>query len=152
MRTVSKFCRSTRHLAVLVAALGCLGSAANADSLARASAASLGGSMTIVEGSLTVVRGSSEILVAGGQLVVESVKVVGESVVIVLTGLGEASRIVLTGAGEALAASAIGVGQSIAVVSTAAGHVLYRGSEVLAFVPNEIGHSLVHSSYHGESS
>ncbi len=107
--------------------------------------------MTIVEGSLTVVRGTSEILVAGGQLVVESVKVVGESVVIVLKGVGEASRIVLTGAGEALAASAIGVGQSITVVSTAAGHVLYHGSEVLAFIPNEIGHSLVHSSYHGES-
>ena len=101
MRTLTKSYRSARHLAVLAAALGCLASAANADSLTRASAASLGGSMTIVEGSLTVVRGSSEILVAGGQLVVESVQVVGESVVIVLTGVGEASRIVLTGAGEA---------------------------------------------------
>ncbi len=89
MQVLSRFYRLPRHLAVLVAALGWVGSAAYADSLARASEASLGGSMTIVEGWLTVVRVSSEILVAGGQLVVESVKVVGESVVIVLKGVGD---------------------------------------------------------------
>ena len=131
------------HLAL---ALGADDSQAN--SLARASTTSLGGSMTMLEGSFTILKGGSEILRGGSELIIESVKVVGDVTWIVLKGVGSVGRVVLTGVGETLKASVLATGQSIAVFSTAAGYVLYQDGQILAHVPNEVGRDLIFSEIH----
>ncbi|OWQ89659.1 hypothetical protein CDN98_03830 [Roseateles terrae] len=47
--------------------------------------------------------------------------------------------------GDAVTASAVAVGTAVTVSVVATGYIVSKGSEVIAFVPNEIGASLMHN-------
>lgn len=134
-------------LGILLLAAGPGG--ARADSLARASNTSLGGSLQIVEGSLTALGGSAQIAGASVVLVVDSVQVVGESVIVVLEGTAEASRVILQGTFDVVHLSTMAVGETITALLTTVGYVLFKGGRPIAFVPDENGRHLAHSSVFG---
>lgn len=136
-------------LSLVLALLAASSGGARADSLARASNTALGGSLQIVEGSLTALGGSARIAGAGVVLVVDSVQVVGEGVIVVLEGTAEASRVILHGTFDAVHLSTLAVGQTITALLTSVGYVLFSDGRPIAFVPDENGRHLSHSSVFG---
>lgn len=89
-------------------------------------------------------------LMVGSTYVVQGVEQVAEGTSIVLKKVGEgvseggAVSIKLMGAGAG--ATSIVVGQSVTTVAQASGTLLVLAGKAIAFIPNEVGKSLVHSS------
>ena len=110
------------------------------------------GSATMFRGSATILQGSGQILVGGSQFVVESVHATAEGTVLILRGASQAARISLQVVGNSVVSAATFAGTVLTVSATAAGHILHAGGEVVAFVPNSLGQTLIHSSaYHAPS-
>ena len=115
-----------------------------ADSVTHASNAS----RLSLLGSTASVRGSGELLSAGGEVVVVSVRTVGQSTEVVVRGLAEGSRevlltLVLVGGGLSLA-----TGEVLTLSATGVGYLVTKGGEVVAYIPNQVGQTLVHHSLH----
>ncbi len=106
------------------------------------------GSATMFRGSVTILRGSGQILVGGSQFVVESVHATADGTILILRGVSEAARISLRVVGNSVVAATTFAGTVLTVSATAAGHILHAGGEIIAFVPNSLGHALIHSSVH----
>jgi len=84
----------------------------------------------------------------GSEFVVRAVKVTTDGVEVLLQGVSGAIETSATIARNAAAAASIGVGTSVRVVAESTGYALVASGVVLAFVPNEIGRSLLHQSRH----
>lgn len=102
-----------------------------------ASSLSTHGSAALLEGSLMLAAGA-------GELAVASLRSAGESTVLVLESLSEGATVSITVALQGVGALSLAAGDVLRLVGTASGHLLVRGSEVLAFVPDAIGASLFH--------
>ncbi len=110
------------------------------------------GSATMFAGSVTILRGSGQILVGGSQFVVESVHATADGTILILRGVSEAVQISLRIVGNSVVSATTFAGTVLTVSATAAGHILHAGGEIVAFVPNNLGQTLIHSSvYHGPS-
>lgn len=107
--------------------------------LSNASEALSGAAGVVVLGSLSAVA-------ASGYVVVASVETVAEGVVVVLKGasIGIEASFELSGAAAAGLSDA--AGKAVTVTATSTGHMLVMSGKVLAFIPNEIGKSLLHHS------
>lgn len=95
-----------------------------------------------------VVVGSLSALVGSGTLVVGSAEAVGDGVVVVLRGASNAvdgSATVTVKVSKEVAAqlSAAGAG-ALSVVAVSTGYALVLAGQVIAYIPNEIGQSLLH--------
>lgn len=121
-----------------------------AQAAGNASTASANASATLSMGAGSVVVGSVSLLSAGGQFVVESVEKTVDGTVIVLSGaahdLSKASKISVRVSGNASGAASVVAGQSVQVLTESAGAVIMASGQVIAFIPNEIGQSLMHHS------
>ncbi len=133
----------TTRLAVLLLCLSL-----SAGPVLAASETLSGGSALSAQGSAMIVTGSLDVLTAGASVVVESVTVAGESVVVVVDGLSEAGKLTLRLSGAALGGASLAVGATLEVVSMSTGYLLVSAGEVLAFLPNEAGRTLLHHSTH----
>ena len=111
--------------------------------------ASAQGSATMFRGSVTILRGSGQILVGGSQFVVESVHATADGVILILRGVSEAVSISLRVVGNSVVSATTFAGTVLTVSATAAGHILHAGGNVVAFVPNTLSRTLVHSSAYG---
>lgn len=111
--------------------------AAADDSVQRASAASVGASL--LAGSMVAWTAYQ-----GSEFTVKSVRASGEGVDLVLQGVSGAIETSAKVSGEAARTASVGVGTSVRVVAESTGYALLAGSMLLAFVPNEIGRSLLH--------
>lgn len=111
--------------------------------------ASAQGSAMMFRGSATILQGSGRILVAGSQFVVESVHATADGVILILRGVSEALRITLHVVGNSVISATTVAGMVLTVSATAAGQILHAGGNVVAFVPNTLGRTLVHSSAYG---
>ena len=100
----------------------------------------------IAEGSATVVYGSLSAVAASGTVVVESVQVAGDASMIVLAGASDAASATLRLSGKAIEGASLVAGASVVVMAVSTGYVLVAAGQVIAFVPNEIGRSLLHHS------
>jgi hypothetical protein len=100
----------------------------------------------VAEGSATVVVGSLSAVAASGTVVVDSVVAVGDASVVVLAGASDAARATVRLSGRAAREASLAAGASVDVVATSTGCLLVSAGKVLAFVPNEIGKSLLHHS------
>lgn len=100
-------------------------------------------------GSVILVAGSLMGAGASGEVVVESVEKAGEATVVVVKGVSDGARATLRLSGTAAGNVSVGVGKVVTVTATASGHLLSVAGEVLAFLPNEIGKSLLHHSRTG---
>lgn len=116
----------------------------------NASENSTNGSAALSIGVGSVLAGSAMLAVATGQAVVESVEKTADGIVMVLRGIGngmsEAGKFSVRVGGDVSGAASVTVGQSVEVVTESTGHVIIASGKVIAFIPNEIGKSLMHHS------
>lgn len=100
--------------------------------------ASIGGSEGAVLLPFYLATGVSE-------LVVEGVTASAEGVSYATQRVSDGAAVVLEISGNAVGAASVGVGTVIEASATGTGMLLSAAGEVLAFVPNAIGASLLHS-------
>ena len=115
-----------------------------AQSLNRGSQGSSQGSAAISAGSGEVIAGSLDIFAASGELVVIGLEKIGESTVILLKGASEAATASVKVSAEIAAAASFTVGSAVQVVTASTGYTLMTAGRVLAFIPNEVGRSLLY--------
>lgn len=123
----------------LSAALPAMAHAEASENLSR-------GSQNLSQGSAVVVAGSMSMLVASGQVMIASLEAVGEGVVIVLKGASEAGSASIQLSGQAAQGLSLAVGTVVSVVAVSTGHVLVASGKAIAFIPNELGKSLLYHS------
>jgi hypothetical protein len=128
--------------------LACATAPAAAESAGRGSQ----GSETLSAGSGMVVWGSASILAGSGMLVVAGLEAAGESVHLVLKGASEAGEVSIRVSGELAAAASLAVGSVVVVTAEATGYALSAAGKLIAFVPNEVGRSLLYHGRYGEGS
>ena len=97
-------------------------------------------------GSIVVVYGSVAALANAGGAVVASVEKVGEVTTIVLKDASGAASTAIAISGDVAQGAALVAGTAVSVSATATGHILIAAGKVLAFIPNEAGKALLHSS------
>ncbi len=97
-----------------------------------------------------VVAGTVSALVSAGDAVVESVEKVGDVTVVVLKSAAGASGTTLRLSGDVAQGFSLAAGTAVSITATASGHLLVAAGKVLAFIPNEAGKALLHSSKHSE--
>lgn len=104
------------------------------------------GSQTLSVASGLVVLGSMSVLAAGGELIVTGVEQSARGVSVAVKNAGNASGEVVTVLLDGAAASAVAVGSAVQASATGVGYVLVASGKAIAFIPNEIGQSLIHQS------
>lgn len=83
--------------------------------------------------------------IAGAVVVVESVESTAKGVTYVLKNVADGASAVVKVSGQAAGALSVGVGTVVQTSVTGAGVILSAAGKVLAFIPNEIGKSLMHN-------
>ncbi len=97
--------------------------------------------------SAYVVVGGSIALVAGsGTLVVESVETVADGVVVVFKGASQAGKASIKFTGAVAGGLSVAAGTVVETAAMSTGTLLMVSGKALAFIPNEIGSSLLHQS------
>jgi hypothetical protein len=79
----------------------------------------------------------------GSQFVVTGVEVSGEVAKLALEGVGNSVRTVAEVSADVAGAASVGIGTSVRVVAESTGTALIAGGRLLAFIPNELGRSLL---------
>ncbi len=110
----------------------------------NASEASLfsGVGLSFVAGSVVV--GTIQDLGKISNATVASVAAIGESTVLAIK---DASGVVVGSikvASSAVSAASIGMGSALRFVTESVGYAVYSGNQLIAFIPNEIGKSLIY--------
>lgn len=82
---------------------------------------------------------------AGASVVVESVESTAKGVTYVLKNVADGASAVVKVSGQAVGALSVGVGTVVQTSVVGAGVILSAAGKVLAFIPNEIGKSLMHN-------
>ncbi|MDB5961626.1 MAG: hypothetical protein JWP59_2920 [Massilia sp.] len=100
----------------------------------------------VADGSATVIGGSLLTVAAAGSVVVASVEVAGDASVLVLRGAADGVTASVRLSGQAARNASNVAGASVEVVALSTGYLLVTAGRVIAFVPNEIGRALLHSS------
>lgn len=136
-------CRHIASTLLLSALLGAAPAWAQSEA-SRASANSSEG-LSVATGS--IVAGTASLIVGSAILTVEAIEKTGESVVLVLKGASETATVSVKVAASAAGTASLAVGSAVRVVAEASGYALYSGAKLIAFIPNEIGKSLVHHSH-----
>jgi hypothetical protein len=93
-----------------------------------------------------VVVGSILSVAATGSVVVASARTVGDALEVVLESLADGSRATVRLSGKAAAGLSLAAGTTVEVVTASTGHVLVLSGKAIAFLPNEAGKALLHSS------
>ncbi len=93
-----------------------------------------------------VTLGSMSVLAASGELIVTGVEQSARGVSVVVRDAGNASGQSVTLLVDGAAASAVALGQAVQASATGVGYVLVASGKAIAFIPNEIGQSLIHQS------
>jgi hypothetical protein len=110
------------------------------------SAASVRASENLSTASGRVVSGSVGVLAASGELIVVGVEQSARGVSVVVKNAVDASGEVVTVLLDGAAAASVAVGSALRASATGVGYVLVAAGRAIAFIPNEIGQSLLHQS------
>lgn len=94
--------------------------------------------------SAVVVGGSLSMLAASGQVVVASVEAAGEGSLVVLKGSADAGQASLRLSAQAARGLSLAAGTTVSVVALSTGYALVLAGKAIAYIPNEIGKSLLH--------
>jgi hypothetical protein len=128
--------------------VACAASAQGLSSV-RGSLALSNASQASLAASGFLVTGSAEMIDASAQFTVQAVQAAGESAVIVLRGASEASTLSVLTSAALVGQASVAAGTIVQVVAEPIGHSLFVGGHLIAFLPNEIGRTLIHQSPHG---
>ncbi len=118
--------------------------AAPAFAAREASQASAQSSAAVSSAIAAVAGGTAEALSAGGELSVTAVEHGSEATVLVLRQVGSGLEVSVKLAGQAAGGMSVAVGTTVQVLTEAAGYVLTSAGKAIAFVPNEVGNTLLH--------
>lgn len=110
--------------------------------LSRASAHSSVG-LSMVTGSVVV--GSVQTVAGASELIVEGIEKVGEGTVFVLKNVSTGVKVSVQTAGASVGTASVALGTVFTVVTDASGHAIMASGKMIAFIPNEVGKSLIHS-------
>jgi hypothetical protein len=110
----------------------------------NASAASAASSAALSYATASVVGGTASALAAGASLTLVAIEKAGEAVVWVLKDVSTGATVSIRASGRVVGAASMAVGAAIAVTASAAGYALYSAGRMIAFVPSEIGRSMVY--------
>lgn len=102
------------------------------------------GSEALSAGVGIVMLGSMSMVMGSGQVVVDSVKTAADGVTVVLKGSTEAASATVKLSGKGIEKAALVSGAVIEVSATTTGYLLISAGKALAFIPNEVGSSLMH--------
>ena len=94
----------------------------------------------------SLVLGSLSLVAAASAVTIDAVEQVGDGVVLILKGVSTGTTASVRVAASALGGASVAVGTSVKVVGEASGHAIYALGRLIAFVPNEVGQSLIHHS------
>ncbi|MCX9156252.1 hypothetical protein OPU71_08975 [Niveibacterium sp. 24ML] len=90
-----------------------------------------------------VLGGTAEALSSGAELSVVAVEHGSEASVLVLQNIGNGLEVSVKLTGQAAGGASVAVGSTVQVLTEAAGYLLTSGGKAIAYVPNEIGKSLL---------
>ncbi|MEQ1775497.1 MAG: hypothetical protein ABL891_17110 [Burkholderiales bacterium] len=130
----------------LSAALGVLSAPIAPVAHAADSTASTRASDNLSIASGMVISGSVGVLAASGELIVVGVEQSGRGVSVVVKNVGDASGEIVTVLINGAAAALMAIGSALQASATGVGYVLVASGKAIAFIPNEIGQSLLHQS------
>lgn len=94
--------------------------------------------------SSTIVAGSTTVITGSGQLMVTGIEAAGESLLVTLKGASDAGTVVLKISSAVAGAASLAVGTTVTIFAEATGYMLTASGKLLAFIPNEVGQSLLH--------
>jgi hypothetical protein len=97
------------------------------------------------EGSGHIVNGSANIIQGGAKLTVASIQTIHNATYITLRLVGESVTTTIQVSSQLVGHASLFVGQAVQVSTTLVGNFLIASGQVLAFLPNEIGRSLVYN-------
>ncbi|MBK0391194.1 hypothetical protein [Ramlibacter algicola] len=132
----------------LAAALACTSAPALADPASNASTAASAISLlpvaSVVLGTSVAVEGAKAVqpsLAAAGRFVVRGVEASGRGTVLVLEGVSDGARASVHVAGHV----SVAVGSAVTTAALASGTVLSVAGQAIAFIPNEVGRTLLYN-------
>jgi hypothetical protein len=126
-------------LAVLLFTVAC-----SAPALAGTTRGASTGSERISESSAEVVGGTISVAAMSGVLVIDSISRAADGSVIVLKDASGAVKVSLRVSGDAVGKASLAVGGAVSLVAISTGHLLVASGKAIAFIPNEIGKTLIH--------
>lgn len=135
---------NSKIYAVIFSAMILGSSVAQADATRGSTNAS---TMSAMSGAL-LLSGTAASIAAASEMVVSSVETVGESVVMVLKDASGAVVASVKLSGKAVEGASIVTGTSVKAIAEATGYSLIAAGKIIAFIPNEIGKSLLYHSAH----
>lgn len=94
----------------------------------------------------SVVAGSASTIAAAASLTMMALEAAGESTVMVLKDMSTGATVSVRASTRAVGAASLATGSIITVAASTAGYSLIVAGQIIAFIPNEIGRSLVHHS------
>jgi hypothetical protein len=115
---------------------------AHAQSNASEASVFSGVGLSFVAGSVLV--GTIQDLAKISSATVSSVALAGESIVLALKDASGAMVGSIQVSAKVTGAASIGVGSAIRFVTESVGYAIYAGSQLIAFIPNELGNSLIY--------
>lgn len=130
-------------LSISLAPFAAANAADPSTTLSRSSQLS-GASVGLVAG--TVVFGSLSAIALGGAATVTALEAAGESTNVVLTNATTGAKASLRVASDGLRTSGIAVGSALEISVVATGTTISCAGKLVAFIPNELGRSLLHSA------
>ena len=131
------------RLAALMLAIAVLPGVAIAQ---NASAASADASAAMSQATASVVVGSASVLATAASLTIVAIEKSGESVVIALKDVSSGAAVSIKASAKSIGNASMAAGTVLTVSVSAAGYSIYLAGRLIAFIPNEIGKSLVHHS------
>jgi len=138
--------RSKIAVLAVSAALGSLTTPFTSLAHAGDSTASVRASENLSTASGKIVSGSMGMLSASGELIVVGVEQSANGVSVVMKNIAHASGEVVTVLIDGASAASLATGHLLQASASGVGHVLVASGKVIAFIPNEIGQSLIHQS------
>lgn len=111
---------------------------------ASAHAQSEGSLVSAVSVGLSTGSAVLQALPEGSELVVESITAAGKASIVMVRASANGARASFEVTTELVGKLALGVGKVVTVSANAAGNLIKVSGEVIAFVPNELGRSLIH--------
>ena len=122
--------------------------------VAPASAQSMGGnsrgSEHLSAASGLVIVGAASIAAGSGTMVVTSLEVLGDAVNVALKDASQAGEASIRISSEVAGTASLAVGSVVIVTTEAVGYALSAAGKLIAFIPNELGRSLLHHARYGE--
>ena len=134
----------TRLSLISVLAAATLALAASGAAQAHGGPSDASAALSAVPVAISVVA-PSVVLSAGATFVVVAIESTARGTIWVLERASDGARISVEFSGKVVAGAATSIGTAVVVTAISTGYVLSAAGEAIAFIPNEIGASLLHN-------